>query len=123
MRNEADLKVIGFELAPVKASIVKTYKDKGLKIPDEMIGALICRSDDDIITVNVGSGISDEQRIAWKENPDEIVGSIVEVQYFDIVKDTYGNHSLYLPALSRIRGDKGEANTAQEIASITGFKL
>ena len=123
MRNEADLKVVGFELAPVKASIVKAYKDRGLEIPNEMVGALICRSDDDIITVNVGSGISDEQRIAWKENPDEIVGSIVEVQYFDIVKDTYGNHSLYLPALSRIRDDKDEANTAQEIADITDFKL
>lgn len=123
MRNEADLKVIGFELAPVKASIVKAYKDKGLKIPDEMVGALICRSDDDIITVNVGSGISDEQRIAWKENPDDIVGSIVEVQYFDIVKDSYGDYSLYLPALSRIRDDKNEANTAKEIADITGFDL
>lgn len=123
MRNEADLKVIGFELAPVKASIVKAYKDKGLEAPEDMVGALICRSADDIITVNVGSGISDEQRIAWKENPDEIVGSIVEVQYFDIIKDTYGNHSLYLPALSRIRDDKDEANTAQEIADITDFKL
>lgn len=123
MRNEADLKVVDIQLAPVKASIVKAYKDKGLEVPSDMVGALICSSDDDIITVNVGSGISDEQRMAWKENPGDIVGSIIEVQYFDIIKDSSGNYSLYLPALSRIRDDKDEANTAQEIADITDFKL
>ncbi|MFL1706714.1 hypothetical protein ACHJH3_06880 [Campylobacter sp. MOP7] len=121
-RNEADLIVVDVELSDTKASIVDQHNNRGLEAPSQMIKSLICESSDGIIKVNVGSGISDEFRISWLNR--SIVGKIVEVEYFDICQDTRNNrYSLFLPAFSRVREDKNEANSSKEIASITKFNL
>lgn len=59
-------------------------------------------------SVGVGSGFSDNQRkIIW-EHPDNIIGKLIEVQYFEESKDKNGNPSLRFPVFKTVRLDKNE---------------
>lgn len=78
-----DLYVTGWELG--------TGKYEGL------IGALIV--DHNGVLVNVGSGLSDELR---SEDPNEIVGRMIEVEYHEVTPDG----SLRHPRFKRFRDDK-----------------
>ena len=62
-------------------------------------------------TVKVGSGFSHYERVHLWENPDEIVGSVVEVQYFEVStnKDT-GKESLRFPTFKRVRESNKEVS-------------
>lgn len=79
---------------------------------DGMVGALYCSAitDDKHIEAKVGTGISDEQRQLWADDPSLIVGKIVEVGYFSMSQNsgTYGTklYSLRFPRLKRVRYDK-----------------
>lgn len=62
----------------------------------------------------VGTGLSDMQRSHWLNNPQEIIGKIVEVAYFSIsqsesVRGTK-KYSLRFPRLKRVRQDKTETS-------------
>lgn len=57
--------------------------------------------------VNVG-GIKDEDRIKWWDEPNSIIGKIVEVKFFRETTDKFGNKSLRFPTFVRIRDDKFE---------------
>ena len=53
--------------------------------------------------VSVGSGISKEQRIAWYDEPANIVGKTVTIQYFEETVDSKtGNPSLRFPVLKYV---------------------
>lgn len=53
--------------------------------------------------VSVGSGISKEQRIAWYNEPANIVGKTVTIQYFEETVDSKtGNLSLRFPVLKYV---------------------
>ena len=52
--------------------------------------------------VGVGSGLTDRQRNAWADEPEEIMGKIVEVAYMEVTPDG----SLRHPRLINVRGDK-----------------
>lgn len=79
---------------------------------DGMVGALYCTAiaDGKHIEAKVGTGISDEQRQLWANDPSLIVGKIIEVSYFSMSQNsgTYGTklYSLRFPRLKRIRYDK-----------------
>lgn len=79
---------------------------------DGMLGALRCEaiSDGKRIEAKVGTGITDEQRQLWADDPALIVGKIVEVSYFSMSQSsgTYGTklYSLRFPRLKRVRYDK-----------------
>lgn len=79
---------------------------------DGMLGALRCEaiSDGKWIEAKVGTGITDEQRQLWADDPALIVGKIVEVSYFSMSQSsgTYGTklYSLRFPRLKRVRYDK-----------------
>lgn len=62
-------------------------------------------------TVKVGSGFSHYERVHLWENPDEIVGSVVEVQYFEVStnKDT-GKESLRFPTFKHVRESNKEVS-------------
>lgn len=81
-----------------------------------MVGALECigKFDDKIVTCQVGSGLSDEQRELWSLNPQAILGKIVEIAYFSESqnKDTSGSmyYSLRFPRLKQVRIDKVEVS-------------
>lgn len=53
------------------------------------------------VRVGVGSGLTDYQRNAWADTPEDIIGSIVEVAYQEVTPDG----SLRHPRLTCVRGD------------------
>lgn len=78
-----------------------------------MTGAINCMIDTDDgkhIEVSVGSGLSDEQRADWYLHPENIIGKIVEIQYFSTSQDGKNkgsnNYSLRFPRLKTVRKDK-----------------
>ena len=93
---DCDLKVVGVQPG--------TGKYEGL------VGALLCESEDGIIKVDVGSGLSDEDR-----KRDDYIGKIVAVMYNTRIKNKQGEESLFLPRLVEIREDKNFADNAKNI--------
>ena len=89
-----DLTVVGFEEG--------TGKNAG------KLGALICEGVDDgkFIRVNVGSGLSDDQRDEIWNNRDSILGQIVEIKADAITQSQDDNSvwSLRFPRFERFRG-------------------
>lgn len=80
---------------------------------DGMVGALQCvaiTEDGKHIEASIGTGLSDEQRMIWADDPSLIIGKIVEVSYFSMSQSsgTYGtkSYSLRFPRLKRVRYDK-----------------
>lgn len=96
----ADFKVIAVEEG--------TGKNKG------KIGALVCQSKDGLVEVNVGTGLTDADRAM---SYDFFVGKVVEVAYNErIINKTEGSKwSLFLPRFLRVRIDKDEADTIDNI--------
>lgn len=57
-------------------------------------------------TVHVGSGWSIKDRIYYFEHPEELIGQIATIKYFEETKDQNGNHSLRFPVLKALHGKK-----------------
>jgi len=55
--------------------------------------------------VQVGSGFSLEQRRFFRDNPAELLGKTITVQYFEETQDQHGNHSLRFPVFKVLHGD------------------
>ena len=55
-------------------------------------------------------GIIDTLRDRWWNNPDEIIGRLIEVEAMGISKDKTGKESLRHPRFVRIRTDKDEVS-------------
>jgi ATP-dependent DNA ligase len=96
-----DLRVVGVEEG--------TGKNKG------KIGALVCQSSDSELEVNVGTGLTDQDRA---EKFSFFIDKIVEVQYNErIVNKTDGaKWSLFLPRFVQVRIDKNEADSLNLIS-------
>ena len=58
--------------------------------------------------VKVGSGFTQEQRDYFWQHKDEILGKIVEVQYFEVTQNQQGGYSLRFPVFCQVRNDKDE---------------
>lgn len=69
------------------------------------LGKIICNYKG--YELGVGSGFNDEQREYYYNNPNEIVGRIVEVQYFEESKNEKGELSCRFPIFKYVR-DKNE---------------
>lgn len=52
--------------------------------------------------VNVGSGLSKEQRKAWYADPSKILGKTITVKYFEETQDQSGSWSLRFPVLKAV---------------------
>lgn len=91
-----------------------TGKNEGI------VGSLYCEAYDSATgkkyRCNVGTGISDEQRRYWANDPGKIIGRIVEVEYFSASQDKYSRSlgtkvfALRFPRLKRIRMDKEDTS-------------
>jgi DNA ligase-1 len=70
------------------------------------LGALVCEGEDDgrRILVNVGSGFTDDQRIDYWANREELLKKIVEVRADAITQNQDGSYSLRFPRFLRFRG-------------------
>lgn len=73
------------------------------------VGALHCSAKvgTQTVKVDVGAGLTDEQRLAWAIDESQIVNKVVEVVYSEISKNkTSSTYSLRFPRLKRVRDDK-----------------
>lgn len=72
------------------------------------MGALVCEGIDDgkHITVNVGSGYTDEERQAYWDNTDSVIGQTAVVLADAITQDASGSYSLRFPRFKCFRDDK-----------------
>ena len=89
---EVSLTIVGFEEG--------TGKNIG------KLGALICEGTDDgkFIRVNVGGGYSDDQRDAYWQDRQDMLGKIVEVRADAITQNQDGSYSLRFPRFRSFRG-------------------
>lgn len=87
---------------------------------DGIVGSLFCEAYDSVTDrkyrCNVGTGISDEQRRCWANDPSKIIGKIIEVEYFSVSQDKYSRSlgtkvfALRFPRLKRVRTDKEDTS-------------
>lgn len=84
-----DLKIIGFEEGLVGSKFEGT------------LGAIVV--DYKGHEVKVGSGYTDDERKFFWENKDDLIGRVIEVQYFEETEDTDGNLSLRFPVYVQLR--------------------
>ena len=87
---------------------------------DGVVGSLFCEAYDQATgkkyRCNVGTGISDEQRRCWANDPSKIIGKIIEVEYFSASQDEYSRSlgtkvfALRFPRLKRVRTDKEDTS-------------
>jgi DNA ligase-1 len=70
------------------------------------LGALVCTGQDDgkDIRVNVGSGLTDEQRDTFWRDRDRLVGSLVEIRADAVTQNQDGTYSLRFPRFKTFRG-------------------
>lgn len=101
----------------IEVSLTVTAVEEGTGRNEGRLGALVCEGVDDgkRIVVNVGSGLSDEQRMdfwtAYQETPESVVGQVVEVRADAATRsqDSEDIWSLRFPRFLRFRGfAKGE---------------
>ena len=87
-----DLNIVGFEEG--------TGRNAG------RLGAIICEGTDDdrLIRVNVGSGLSDENRDEYWHSRDDLVGRVIEVAADAVTQNQDGSYSLRVPRFVRFRG-------------------
>lgn len=104
--RQADLKIVG--------AVEGTGKYVGA------LGAFICESADGRVKVNVGTGLSDEDRRQMWEDRYNLFDSIITIEYNELIKpknsDTY---SLFLPRVIELRMDKDVADDFEKISSGT----
>lgn len=97
---DVDLKIVDIQLGK--------GKNKGI------LGALVCESSDGKLKVNLGTGLTDRDRIDFKKR--FFVGDIVTAKANSVIesnsKDTF---SLFLPRYVEVRRDKTEADTLERI--------
>ena len=91
---------------------VKFFKEMDMKIVDMLegqgkfektLGSIKCISDDGLISVDVGSGFSDEMREHFWTNKNKFIGATIEVKYQEESQDKEGNKSLRFPVFSKLK--------------------
>jgi len=106
-RSHAWLKAKPF----IEVSLEIADVEEGTGRNEGRLGALVCSGVDDErqITVNVGSGFSDDQRTEFYSVRDLLPGQIVEVRADAVTQNQDGTYSLRFPRFLRFRGfDIGE---------------
>ena len=102
-RSHAWLKIKPF--IEVSLEIVDTEEGTGKNVGK--LGALICEGTDDgvFIKVNVGSGLTDDQRETFWAVKDALIGELAEVRADAITKSQDGDfYSLRFPRFKTFRG-------------------
>ena len=96
-RSNDLLKVKKFNTCDIKC----TGMEEGEGKYEGTLGKIIC--DYKGYELRVGSGLTDEERIYYWDNPNEIIGRIVEIKYFEESSDKEGNLSLRFPVFKCVR--------------------
>jgi DNA ligase 1 len=104
---ECKRSVAWLKLKPfIEVSLEVNDVEEGTGRNQGRLGALVCSGQDDgrDITVNVGSGFSDDHRRTYWDARDQLVGQIVEVRADAITQNQDGSYSLRFPRFLRFRG-------------------
>ena len=104
---EVKRSVAWLKLKPfIEVSLEVTDVEEGTGRNVGRLGALVCGGQDDgkQITVNVGSGFSDDNRIEFWNCRSELPGQIVEVRADAVTQNQDGTYSLRFPRFLRFRG-------------------
>jgi DNA ligase-1 len=101
-RSTAWLKLKPF----IEVSLEVTDVEEGTGKNVGRLGAFVCSGMDDgkLITVNVGSGFSDDNRIEFYRDRNLVVGRIVEVRADAVTQNQDGSYSLRFPRFKCFRG-------------------
>ena len=92
--QDAEYEVIGIETGTA------TYNEGGHKQFNVVSNLVVMHKGN---PVSVGSGLSKEQRLKWYDNPNEIIGKTITVQYFEETQDSKtGMYSLRFPVLKHV---------------------
>ena len=98
---DAEYKVKDIEIGPIRHFI------DGKETTSEMLSNIIIEHKGN--TVGVGSGFTMEQRLYYKDHPEELLGKVVTIKYFEETKNQDGSYSLRFPTVKAIHGN--ERNT------------
>lgn len=101
-RSTSWLKVKPF----IEVSLAVTKVEEGTGRNLGRLGALVCQGVDDgrTITVNVGSGFSDQHRDDYWQAREQLIGEIVEVRADAVTQNQDGTYSLRFPRFKTFRG-------------------
>jgi len=90
----------------IEVSLEVTDVEEGTGKNVGRLGALVCSGMDDgkRITVNVGSGFSDDNRIELYRDRNLVIGKIVEVRADAVTQNQDGSYSLRFPRFKCFRG-------------------
>lgn len=81
-------------------------KKTGLERLEKMLANVLIEHKGNI--VSVGSGFSHEERRYYYEHPEEILGKVITVKYFEETTAKNGKNSLRFPTVKYIHGNKRE---------------
>jgi DNA ligase-1 len=104
---ECKRSVAWLKLKPfIEVSLTVTAVEEGTGKNVGKLGALVCEGVDDgkDIRVNVGSGLTDDQRVTFWDNADTLIGDIAEVRADAITQNQDGTYSLRFPRFKGFRG-------------------
>jgi DNA ligase-1 len=104
---ECKRSVAWLKLKPfIEVSLEVTDVEEGTGRNEGRLGALVCSGEDDgrRITVNCGSGFSDDDRRTYWDSRDRLVGQVVEVRADAVTQNQDGTYSLRFPRFLRFRG-------------------
>lgn len=94
-----EYEVTGYEIGRMR------FVEEGHQVEKEVLAAITINHKG--YDVRVGSGFSKEQREYLHDHQDEIIGSIVKVQYFEETKNLQGGLSLRFPTVVYFYGKEG----------------
>lgn len=106
-RTKGLLKLKKFQTGDMK--VIQVLEGEGKN--KGSLGAITVEFEHDgkLHTCNVGSGFSDDERIAYFGHPELLLNKIVEISYFEVTSNAKGGVGLRFPTwLGRIRNDKDE---------------
>jgi DNA ligase-1 len=90
----------------IEVSLTVVGTEEGTGKNAGRLGALIVEGTDDgkLIRTNVGSGLTDDNRIEYWASRDRLVGNIVEVRADAVTQNQDGSYSLRFPRFKGFRG-------------------
>ena len=95
----------------IEVSLTVVATEEGTGRLEGKLGAMVCEGTDDgkDIKVNVGSGLTDDQRESFWADKGALIGEIAEVRADAITQNQDGTYSLRFPRFKTFRGfEKGE---------------
>lgn len=90
----------------IEVSLTVVGTEEGTGKNEGRLGALIVEGTDDgrLIRTNVGSGLTDDDRISYWASRDQLIGNVIEVRADAVTQNQDGSYSLRFPRFKGFRG-------------------